>query len=127
MDQFQGVPGRSSKHSDIFQLAAYTVNFAPMLSILFVGTRMRALQINPRDGNPQEWAQTCMYMCTYSVLVQTLLVVMVPYFFAGGSPKDLRKGASEGDIQFVIHNKGVNMILTGVRWVALFALYRGFT
>merc|ERR1719265_953237 len=109
IDQFNRHPGRSSKHADIFQLAACTVNFAPMLSILFVGARMRALQINPHDGNPQAWAQNCMYMCTYSVLVQTLLVVLVPYFFAGSSLKDLpKKGASEGDIQFEITNKPVS-------------------
>jgi hypothetical protein len=38
--------------------AANTVEFAPQLAILFLAARMRALQ---HDGEPQAWAQTCMY------------------------------------------------------------------
>ena len=40
-------------------LARYTVNFAPMLAILCIGTRMRALQIDPKHGSPQRWAPVC--------------------------------------------------------------------
>merc|ERR1719440_625042 len=45
--------------------AKMTVNFAPILAILFIGTRMRALAIDPLHGNPQAYAQTCMYWCTF--------------------------------------------------------------
>merc|ERR1719487_586026 len=41
--------------------AATTVEFAPMLSILFLAARMRALQ---HDSQPQAWAQNCMYSAT---------------------------------------------------------------
>ena len=37
-----------------------------MLCVLFLGARMRALQMDPKHGNPQRWAQNCFYLCTYS-------------------------------------------------------------
>merc|ERR1719191_2682809 len=60
-------------------LARYTVTFAPMLCILFIGARMRALQMDPKHGNPQAWAQNCFYACTYSIMIQTILVVIVSF------------------------------------------------
>merc|ERR1719301_358183 len=59
--------------------AKETVNFAPMLCILFIGARMRALQIDPRHGHPQFWAQCCFYACTTSILVQVILVIVFPF------------------------------------------------
>jgi len=112
-----------TKASDTLQLAAYTVNFAPMLCILFVGARMRALQIDPKHGNPQSWAQACFYMCTYSVMVQTILVVCIPVFLGG----KCHKGTSEGDITFETRNKNMSVFLDGVRWIAMVCLYGGFT
>ena len=50
-------------------LAWYTVNFCPMLAILFIGTGMRALPIDPKHGSPYRWAQMCFYACTGSVRV----------------------------------------------------------
>merc|ERR1719375_2946480 len=55
------------KLQGVLTLAKYTVNFAPMLAILFIAARMRALQIDPKHGNPQRWAQMCFYACTCSV------------------------------------------------------------
>merc|ERR1719265_1155224 len=42
--------------------ALATVQFCPMLSILFVGLRMRALQITDQKGAPQGWAQQGMFL-----------------------------------------------------------------
>merc|ERR1719428_288409 len=86
----------TSKLERVLQLAAYTMNFAPMLCILFIGSRMRALQIDPERGNPQPWAQTCFYLCAYAVLLQTVLVVAVP-LLAGG---EARMGSAEADVDF---------------------------
>merc|ERR1719484_281631 len=77
--QFNKNTAETHKLTAVLQLASNTVNFAPMLCILFIGARMRALQIDPKHGNPQLWAQRCFYLCAYSVLVQTLLVFIVPY------------------------------------------------
>merc|ERR1719172_450007 len=63
------------KMQGLFTLAKFTVNFAPMLCILFIGARMRALQMDPKHGNPQKWAQNCFYLCTYSVMVQAIMII----------------------------------------------------
>ena len=42
---------------DALESAKATVQFAPMLSVLFVMTRMRALQITQQKGAPQGWVQ----------------------------------------------------------------------
>jgi len=106
-----------------FQMGQNTVNFAPMLCILFIGARMRALQIDPVNGNPQKWAQQCFYLCAYSVLVQLALVIIVPVALGG----KLNKGLTEGDVTFELANPTVYNIMTAVRYGALIALYGGFT
>ena len=50
--------------------ARATVQFCPMMSILFVGLRMRALQITDQKGAPQGWAQQGMFLSTYAIMVQ---------------------------------------------------------
>merc|ERR1719359_55558 len=82
-----------TKMGGLLTLAKFTVNFAPMLCILFIGARMRALQMDPKNGNPQKWAQNCFYMCTYSVMIQTLLVIIMPLV----ASCECKVGASEGD------------------------------
>merc|ERR1719248_339804 len=70
--------------------AATTVNYAPMLSVLFLGTRMRALQLSGGDPDkydlPQPWVKMAMQFCAWSVVVQTLMVLIVPLVL-GGEPK----------------------------------------
>ena len=58
----------------ILQTATLTVAFAPMLAILFLAFRMRVNQLTKNKGNPPEWAQICMYFCTYAILLMTLIV-----------------------------------------------------
>merc|ERR1719398_545532 len=112
-----------TKLSGLLTLAKFTVNFAPMLCILFIGARMRALQMDPKHGNPQKWAQNCFYLCTYSVMVQTLLVLIMPLLVEC----EAKVGASEGDIVFEMENATVGLIVLVIRWVALLALYGGFS
>merc|ERR1719389_1538047 len=104
-------------------LARYTVNFAPMLAILFIAARMRALQIDPKHGNPQRWAQMCFFMCTGSIVVQTLMVIMMPFCV----DCERKEGDTEGDVVFVMEHKGAAMCFTGIRYLALLGLYGGFT
>jgi hypothetical protein len=107
---------------ETLKLAKYTVNMAPMLCVLFIGARMRALQIDPVHGSPQPWAQFCFYMCAYSVLVQTLMVLLMP--FIGGAAKP---GEIEGDVRFDGSPGAGTFLLVCVRYVALLSLYGGFT
>merc|ERR550514_1649480 len=69
----------------IFDAGRATVMFAPMLSMLFIGTRMRALQLTkatdgtiPPTAGPQGWAQDGMFLSTWSVLVQVIMAILVP-------------------------------------------------
>jgi len=121
--EFVGATDFLIKLQGLLTLAKYTVNFAPMLSILFIGARMRALQMDPKNGNPQWWAQWCFYLCTYSVMVQAIMVVLVPLCVSC----ECKQGASEGDVMFVMENSCCMALMTTVRYIALLALYGGFT
>merc|ERR1719158_2380034 len=112
-----------TKLGGLLTLAKFTVNFAPMLCILFIGARMRALQMDPKHGNPQKWAQNCFYLCAYSVMIQTVLVIIMPFV----TKCECKQGASEGDVVFEMENPTIGIIIMAVRWICLLALYGGFT
>merc|ERR1719262_1723229 len=95
------------KAAGLLTLAKFTVNFAPMLCILFIGARMRALQMDPKHGNPQKWAQNCFYMCAYSVMIQTLLVIVMPFCVEC----ECKQGSSEGDVVFEMENPTIGIIV----------------
>merc|ERR1719421_1136533 len=72
---------------DAIETAKTTVQFAPMISVLFIATRMRALQISNNKGAPQGWAQDGMYLCSWALMVQFLMCLIVPVFTGGKSDK----------------------------------------
>merc|ERR1740130_2098259 len=53
--------------------AKATVALAPMLSILFITTRMYALLITNKKGAPPAWVQDGMFMSTWSLLISFLM------------------------------------------------------
>merc|ERR1719160_117405 len=75
----------------ILEAAATTVTYAPMLSVLFLGARMRAIQLSQGQTEkyklPQPWVQQAMYVCTYAVLAQVILVLLAPIFSGEGGVK----------------------------------------
>merc|ERR1719456_1884171 len=103
-----------------FDSSRATVQFAPMLSVLFVGTRMRALQITDQKGAPQGWVQQCMFLSTYAVLLQVLMVLLLP-LFTGGAPK------TDADGNVVEDSSGgvLAKVTVGVRYTAFVLLYGG--
>jgi len=121
--QAQGSNSSLATIEQSLKMAVNTVNMAPMLCILFIGARMRALQIDPKYGSPQPWAQTCFYLCCYSVLIQAILVIAMPMM----SKCSVELGKTEGDFKFVGLHGPTSMFVTFVRYCALFALYGGFT
>merc|ERR1719460_812600 len=104
-------------------LCRNTVSFAPMLCILFIGARMRALQLDPVNGNPQKWAQNCFYLCAYSVLVQVLIIILIPFALNGTA----NEGETEGDVTFTIDNPTVYAVMNAVRYAVMLSMYGGFT
>jgi len=105
--------------------AANAMNFAPMLSVLFIGARMRALQMDPVNGAPQKWAQNCFFMCTYAVAAQVVISIAVTLVLSGTAEPN--KNGVEGDITFTVQNKALGVCLTVGRYIIMFCIYVGFT
>merc|ERR1719169_46671 len=119
-ESFSGVD--SSKLTGALQGAISTMFFAPMAAVLFIGARMRALQMDPINGAPQKWAQNCFYMITYAIMMQCILAVAVP-LVVGGSIKKGDKG--EGDVEYEVNHKWLGTCLTVMRYIVMFSVYLG--
>merc|ERR1719247_3857279 len=91
----------TSKFETVMTRAADTLGMAPMLCALFLGARMRALQMDPISGNPQRWAQNCFWLCSSALLAQTCVAVVVPYLLSG----EVKKGRLEGDAEYDVGPK----------------------
>merc|ERR1740127_94186 len=111
----------TSKAETALMAATASMNFAPMLAVLFIGARMRALNMDPINGNPQKWAQNCFFMCTYALLAQTCFSVAVPLVLQG----DVKVGKCEGDMEYNVENKMLGTILALGRYVMMICIYVG--
>jgi len=100
--------------------AKVTVQFAPMLAILFVGTRMRALQLTQNRGAPQGWVQDGMYMATWAVLLQFIMCVITP--LATGVPAEVDE---DGNTKWEPDNKILFWIVMAIKWVGFILMYGG--
>merc|ERR1719498_1594945 len=83
-----------------------------MLAILFIGARMRALQMDPVNGAPQKWAQNCFFMCTYAVLAQTCLCIAIPVVIGGKA----KPGKVEGDMEYDTKGFLPGIVMTVIRF-----------
>merc|ERR1719478_42317 len=119
---FSGID--SSKVTGALNGAVCTMFFAPMAAVLFIGARMRALQMDPINGAPQKWAQSCFYMISYAIMMQCILAVAIPLVL-GGSVKKGDKG--EGDVEYEVNHKMLGTILTVARWIIMFSIYLGIS
>lgn len=104
--------------------AANTAEFAPMLSIVFLAARMRALQ---HDGQPQKWAQDCMYVATFAMCATTFLAICVPLVLGGQTTLDQKGGR---DVQPEANNEAnpnvkLGYCLLATRFVCMLAFYGG--
>merc|ERR1719161_1242211 len=113
-----------SKVTGVLQGAVCTMAFAPMLSVLFIAARMRALQMDPVFGMPQDWAQHCFYACTYSVIVQCMLAIAVPLALGG---KVMEGSRGVGDVVYKVDYPWCGAALQCIRWIVMLGVYLGFT
>merc|ERR1719420_1361701 len=120
--QFAGGQLFTSKFEKAIIRAADTLAMAPMLSVLFLAARMRALQMDPVSGNPQKWAQNCFYACIYALICQTILAIVVPLFLSGKVEKNDK---IEGDFKYELKDGDsfVAKCLTVARFVIMLTLY----
>merc|ERR1719408_805938 len=112
---------KMTKFENAMMTATASMNFAPMLAVLFIAARMRALNMDPINGNPQKWAQNCFYMCTYALLAQTIFSIAVPLVLQG----EVKKGRCEGDMEYTVENKLFGTVLAIGRYVMMICLYIG--
>merc|ERR1719158_1004552 len=112
----------------IMDTACTTVTYAPMLSVLFLGVRMRAIQLSQGQTEkyqlPQPWVQQAMYICTYAVLGQVILVLMMPIFTG---EMDV-KCDEDGNLDTSSMQSGglMGTVITLVRYILMAMLYGGF-
>jgi hypothetical protein len=120
--QFVGGQTFMSTFESVMLKAADTLAFAPMLSVLFLAARMRALQMDPVSGNPQPWAQNCFYACTYCLIIQTAVSCMVPLLLGG---KVVKNDDVEGDFKYELPSGGnvAAKCLTAFRFLLMATLY----
>merc|ERR1719506_243055 len=97
-----------------------TIAFCPMLAILFVGTRMRALQITNNKGAPQGWAQDGMYMATWAVLIQFLMVLFVG--ITSGKDVELDE---DGSPKWEPTMDMLKYVALALKWITFIFLYGG--
>merc|ERR1719171_770361 len=102
----------------LMNAACTTVEFAPMLSILFLAARMRALQ---HDGQPQRWAQDCMFAATYAMCTTTLLAILVPLVLGGKT----KTHETTGETTFEVENKGFGYVMVALRYLCMLGFYGG--
>merc|ERR1719392_57418 len=107
-----------SRLSDLMEDAKATIAFCPMLAILFVGTRMRALLITNNRGAPQGWVQDGMYMATWAVLIQFLMVLVVGIASGGRVPCD-----EDGSPEWKPSHPILVYVALGLKMVTFFFLY----
>lgn len=88
-----------------------SVDIAPMLCILFIAARLRALQLDPLNGSPQRWAQTWFYVASLSLLGLVMMGAIITLFMrkearaqqpltppGGAGPQQADPGSPEGPI-----------------------------
>jgi hypothetical protein len=109
----------TSTFETVMLRAADTLGMAPMLCVLFLAARMRALQMDPVTGNPQRWAQKCFYVATYSLIAQTIMACIVPLFPNGKASKT----KVEGDVAYEMEPGIVAKCITVFRFVIMFSVY----
>jgi hypothetical protein len=102
----------------VMNAAATTVEFGPMLCILFLSLRMRALQ---HDGQPQKWAQDAMFASTGALCVTTLLAILVPLALGG----TMVVNPQTKEATFEVPDKTVGLILIAVRYCCMLSFYGG--
>lgn len=109
---------RFGKTEYLFAKAKSTVNLAPMLSILFLASRMRALQLDPKGGNQKSWVETCMLASAVGIVITLLAITIVPRF-----DKDVSTMCNSSDGEMCYEFKGTRKIVNYVQYSMLAIVY----
>jgi len=105
----------------VMHAAATTVEFGPMLAILFLCLRMRALQ---HGSQPQRWAQMAMFASTFALATTTVLAIAVPLALNGS----MQTNSRTGEATFKPPDDGpgaLGIILVVLRYLCMACFYGG--
>merc|ERR1719238_603169 len=124
---FQGKDHKQSDMAIALKHASDTMFYAPMVCMMFVGFRMRVLQLTKGQGAPQEYVQFAMQSVTYSILATTLMVLVAPIV----TPMKEVEVEETGEVK--ADSKGnpfesplLQAVFNAIRYVTVIALYAGF-
>merc|ERR1719240_1825099 len=123
---FTKVPHDSSALCKALKSASETMFYAPMVCLMFVGFRMRVLQLTKGTGNPQDWVRTSMQAVTYSILANTLMVMLIPLVTAKEVKTDPETGVMENDGANPFESSALAITFNVIRYVVFLGLYVGF-
>jgi hypothetical protein len=123
---FQGVAHNTSPLQTTLKHASETVFYAPMVCMMFVGFRMRVLQLTKGEGAPQEWVQIAMKSVAYAILANTLLVMLVPVFTSTEVEVEERTGEVKTSQTNPFGNVILKFVFDGIRYLVVLGLYGGF-
>jgi hypothetical protein len=118
--QYMGGHLFTSTFEQVMLRASDTLGMAPMLCVLFLAARMRALQMDPVGGNPQKWAQNCFFACTYALITQTALAALLPLLLNKPVPPTPRM---EGEVDFQIGEGYAAKAVTVLRFLIMLTVY----
>merc|ERR1719389_1432398 len=97
-----------------------------MVCLMFVGFRMRVLQLTKGTGNPQDWVRMSMQAVTYSILANTLMVMLIPLVTAKEVKTDPETGVMENDGSNPFASSALQITFNVIRYVVFLGLYVGF-
>merc|ERR1719331_1341160 len=123
---FSQTPYDSSQVQKMLKSASETMFYAPMVCLMFVGCRMRVLQLTKGTGDPQDWVRFSMQAVTYSILANTLLVLIIPLFTATEVELEKETGELKTEAKNPFENAMLATIFTMVRYLSFLGLYVGF-
>jgi len=109
----------ASRAQDALLNARNSVGFCPLLCVLFLGCRMRALQITGNKGMPQWWEQDFLYLCVGATVIEVVCCITRPAFY-----KEVGVDA-EGNPTYDIQSLAGAYTVTVVRYLALLGLHSG--
>lgn len=105
--------------------AASTVDMAPILCILFMAVRLRALQLGRPYGDPQSWAKAFFFVSTLSMFGQVCVTALANFVLQGGGGSPLTIAPKEGDYTHLEMLSAKNKTVQVVSSILSFLMYMG--
>jgi uncharacterized RDD family membrane protein YckC len=119
-----GEAKRFGNAQELLRNATTTVAFAPMLTVLFIAARIRTMQeADSRTGSKMpRWIQASFYICTVSVLLKTVCVVLT-FFLLPDDGGPAARDAASGQLRGAARRRSIARALDFVQLFALAVLY----